>query len=69
MCGSGDINTSLCVGETHDCPINDVYFIDKNTPYSEDYSAIELADKNKIIYTRTGNFLPVVRLKLTEGKV
>jgi hypothetical protein len=46
-----------------------VYFIDKNTPYSEDYSAIELADKNKIIFTRTGNFLPVVRLSLTEGKV
>jgi hypothetical protein len=69
VCGSGDINTSLCVGVNTHWPINDIYVIGKNTPYSKEFEAVELADQTKIIFTRIGNFLPVVRFKLTEGHV
>lgn len=69
ICGSGDINTIFCVRDEIECPINDIYIIDKNTPYSSDYTAVDLSDKHELIFTRNGTFLPVVRFKLTEGKV
>lgn len=69
ICGSGDINTSLWYGAHHEWPITDTYLISKNTPYSKNYEAIDLADNNKIIFTRNAKNLPIVRFALTEGKV
>jgi hypothetical protein len=46
-----------------------VYVITKNTPVSKEYEARELDQNNKLIFSKYGNFLPVIRLKLTEGKV
>jgi hypothetical protein len=46
-----------------------MYVITKNTPVSKEYEARELDQNNKLIFTKSGNYLPVIRLKLTEGKV
>lgn len=59
----------MCIKNHHECPITDAYVISKNTPYSQNYEAVDLSDNHKLIFTRSGNFLPVVRFELTEGKV
>lgn len=55
--------------QNHDCPINDAYVISKGTPVSEGYEAVELDNGYKFIFTRLANSLPIVRFKITEGKV
>lgn len=67
--GGDEINSSFCIGINHECPINDIYVISKNTPISKEYEARELDKNNILIFTKSGNFLPVVQLKLTEGSV
>ena len=55
--------------KNNECPINDIYIIDKNTPVSKGYKSVELSPHHQLVFTRNDSFLPVVRLKLTEGKV
>jgi hypothetical protein len=57
------------VKKDFECPINDAYIIPKNTPFSNNFQGVDLADGFKLIFTRVGNFMPVVRFTLTEGKV
>ena len=67
--GSGDINTILWIKDNNQWPINDALIIGPNTPIISGYESIDLSNGNKFIFTRNYTTLPIIKFKLTEGKV
>ena len=42
LCGSGSNETSICVNQEHECPINDFFFAMPNEQVPQGYESIEL---------------------------
>ena len=64
-CGQGDADHSLCVPEGDECPINDVR-IGSAPP---GFKSVELGDGTMLGFSSSGEGLPVVRFRLSEGEV
>ncbi|CAI2365676.1 unnamed protein product [Moneuplotes crassus] len=68
VCGTGDINTLLCILNSSSYHINGIYLI-YNTTYNDEYTTAPLPPDYLLILTRDETFLLIVRFCLTEGRV
>lgn len=69
LCGTGKYDTQTCIPTNQQCPINDIKLLNLTVANPEGYSSVNIGNDMKIAFTSTAASLPIVRLKLTEGKV
>ena len=67
--GTGRLDTMTWVKNDDKWPINGIYIVNEADSYSQDYTALDLDNGLKLIYTTQGTQLPIVDLRLTEGRV
>ena len=67
--GTGRLDTMTWVKNNEKWPINGIYIVNDTDSNSQDYTALDLDDGLKLIYTTQGTQLPIVDLRLTEGRV
>ena len=67
--GSGEADNQIWVPDGEKCPINDVYIVGPGDSYNQNYTTFDLDDGYKIAFTTKGTGLPIIRFRLTEGKV